>query len=319
MATVDSLIERIIAIGDLKAAQAEAYGGQAVNDAQGTIVIEPQVPSSAPSVSEPSVYLPYKASGIDMTVFDSKHQEIIEDLSDRFANFLIEYFPIDADLTAAVEDWLLRAVNGGTGINAVVEGQIWNRARDRIMSDSRTAMDDAIAAFAARGFPLPPGAANASVAAIISKRSTDTAAISRDAAIKAFETEIENVRFAVKTAIDYRVAAVQAAGDFIRALAIAPQIASALSTQSADAQARLISAATGLFNARINKAELIQKNNIVVAATKMQAKVESAQLNKGYVDTRARVAADVVQSLGQQASAALNAASVNVSKSVSAD
>ena len=317
MATVDSLIERIIAIGDLKAAQAEAYGGQAVNDAQGNVVIEAMVPSSAPSVAEPSVYVPYRASGIDLTVFDSKHRELIEDFSDRFADFLVEYFPRNDALIAAVDGWLLRAVNGGTGINAVVEGQIWNRARDRIMTDSRTAMDDAIAAFAARGFPLPPGAANASIAAIQRKQSTDTAAISRDAAIKAFDTEIENVRFAVKTAIDYRVAAVQAAGDFIRALAFAPQIASALSTQSADAQARLIGAATGLYNARINEAEMIQRNNIAIASTRMQAKVESAQLNKGYVDTRARVAADVVQSLGQQASAALNAASVNVSKSTS--
>ena len=318
MATVEEIINRSIALGDSKSAQAEAYGGQAVTLATGSVVINPAKITNTPKVKEPIVYIPSRAAGVDFTIFDAKYQQIIDDLSYKFASFLTEYFPLNAGLMNAVEDWLEKAItSGGTGINATVEQRIWQRSRDRITADASAAIDEAMALWASRGFPLPPGAANSSVAAIQRKRSAEVAAVSRDAAIKAFETEIENVRFAVTTAIEYRTKAVSAAGDFIRALAVAPSIASQLSTNAAGAQERLISAAASLYNARINEAEMIQRYNITQSDMTLKSLVDSATLNRQYVEVKSKAAADVAQSLGMQASAALNAVNATVQKIVS--
>lgn len=306
MPAVENIINYAMAQANLKAAQSEAYMGQAVNAATGGATIAFTQPRT-PNVQEPNVAIPSRAVGIDQALWDSTYSRIIDDLSDKFAQFFIEFFPVDPDLMAAVEEWLRKAVtDGGSGINATVEGRIWQRDRDRISAEAASATDEALAAWAARGFPLPPGAANATVQAIAAKRATDTAAVSRDAAIKAFDTEIENVRFAVNAAIDYRRSAIAAAGDYIRALALGPQLATQMATAASDAQARLISAASGFFNARINAAEMAQRGDLAFMSETVRAQIELARNRKEYVEMRVDAATAAAQSLGQQAAASLN-------------
>lgn len=305
MATIDVIINNAQAMANLKAAQSEAYGGQAYNSATGNFLITAGKLGGV-DVDEPNVAIPSRASGIDTAVFNSMYGQIINDLSDRYADWLIRYFPFNAALMNAVEAKLLAMVNGGTGINAGVEAQIWQRDRDRISAEAATATDEAVAIWASKGFALPPGAANASIAAIQRKRAADVAAVSRDAAIKAFEAELENVKFAITTAIDYRTKVLNAAGDYIRALAVAPNIASDMSTQSADAQARLISAAASYYNARISAAELAQKNDMFDLDQEMRAAIASQDGAIKMVENRVRAAVSVMESLGHQAAAALN-------------
>lgn len=306
MAVVGTIINHAIGVANLKAAQSEAYGGQAFLAAAGGHQYSFKTPDKE-SAKEPSVYVPNRASGLDQALWNSTYDRIIDDLSDKFANFFVEFFPIDAALMQAVEDWLTKAITqGGTGINSTVEARIWQRDRDRISAEAAAATDEALAAWAARGFPLPPGAANATVQAIAAKRATDVAAVSRDAAIKAFETEIENVRFAITSAIDYRKSALAAAGDYLRALALGPQLATQLATSSSDAQARLISAATGLYNARISAAELAQRRGIAIMDAELRQTIAAGDNKVRYTDMKVRAALETMQSLGQQAAAALN-------------
>lgn len=317
MATVDQIIDRSIALGDLKAAQSEAYGGQAVNAATGHgDVFAPSI-ENTPNIREPSVIIPSRATGVDSALFDSTYDRIMGDFTDKYADFIVRYFPLNPALMAAVESWLQSAIAGGTGINANVERGIWQRDRDRITNEFQTATDEAVSSWAARGFPLPPGAAVASVQDIARKRSAAIAAASRDAAVKAFETEIENVRFAITTAIDYRSKAITAAGDYIRALALGPQLATQLATEASGAQARLISAAAGFFNARISAAQLAQQKNIAEADMEMRAAIQSDEGRVKYVQIKSNAALGVAQSLGTQAAAALNAVNATVQKIVS--
>lgn len=305
--SVQQIIDNALAVANLKAAQAEAYSGQAYLSATGTTNIKAGKIGEE-RVREPNVYIPSRASGLDTTVFNSMYNQIINDLADKYADWLTRYFPFNAQLMQAAEDWLTKAIrDGGTGINATVEARIWQRDRDRISTEAASAMDEATATWASKGYPLPPGAANASLQEIQRKRSADVAAVSRDAAIKAFETEVENIKFAITTAIDYRTKVLNAAGDYIRALAVAPNIASSLATQSADAQARLISAASGYYNSRINAAELAQKRNIFNADMDMKAILESQDNAIKLVGLRVQAATAAAESLGKQAAAALNA------------
>lgn len=132
------------------------------------------------------------------------------------------------------------------------------------------------------------------------------AAVSRDAAIKAFDTEIENVRFAITSAIDYRKSALSAAGDYLRALALGPQLATQLATSASDAQARLISAASGFYNSRINAAELAQRRNIAIMDAELRQTIAAGDNKVKYTDMKVNAALETMRSLGQQAAAALN-------------
>jgi hypothetical protein len=235
------------------------------------------------------------------------YQQIIEDLAGRFRSFLSEFFPDDEELMPVVEAWLKRAIEqGGTGINVNVERQIWQRDRDRLSVEAATASEQAVSQWAARGYPLPPGAAAAAITTIAMRRTEQVAAASRDAAIKAFETEIENIRFAIAQAIDYRTRAIAAAADYIKALAAAPEIASRMSTQAGDAQAKLISAVAGYYNARTNAAELVTKVDIYNADAQIRAALANQDTDAKYTGLRVDAAVAAANSIGQQAAAALN-------------
>jgi hypothetical protein len=306
MALVQTIIDNALLTAQSKSNLADAYTGQALSLANNRAAITAQN-VRAPSVREPSVSIPSRTSGFDSAVFNSMYGKIINDLSDKFAGFFTKFFPIRETLMPEVEAWLERAVkNGGTGINPAIERAIWQRDRDRIQSEAGSATEAAMNVFAARGFPLPPGALNGTVIAIQRKQSADLAAVSRDAAIKAFETEIENVRFAVSQAIEYRTRAIAAAGDYIKALAVAPNIASGLSTQSADAQARLISAASSFYNARINAADQRVRSELANAENNLKAQINTAQIEADYSRQRVQAAVSAAESAGQQAAAALN-------------
>lgn len=313
MPLAEDILNRAIDLGNEKSEKAEELVDDAITASFGSSGVNVLPTPATPTVIEPPVVIPTTASGVDFALFNSTYQQIIDDLSDKFAEFFVEYFPVDAALLNGVTDWLRRAiVDGGTGVNAAVEAQIWQRSRDRFTAEGNAAADAAVATWAARGYPLPPGAAVGAVLDIQRKRSVEIADQSREIAINAFKTEIENVRFAVKTAIDYRVAAVSAAGDYIRAMALGPQLATQLATAASDAQARLISAASQYYNARISVAQLAQARNLAITDFNLSAATTTSQNAHNYTRLRADTAMAGAQQLGQQASAALNAVSTTV-------
>ncbi len=307
-ATVEDILDRAIAVGNAKAERAEQLGNDAITASIGASWVNPVPTPNTPAVVEPNVHIPATAAGVDAALFNSTYQQIITDLSDKYAEFLTEFFPINGGLMAGVEAWLTQAITvGSTGVNATVEAQIWQRDRDRISEEAASASDEAVNAWAARGFPLPPGAVAATLQEISRRRSAALNAQSRDVAINAFRVEIENVRFAITTAVSYRSQAVQAAGDYIRAMALGPQLATELATAAAGAQAQLISSASSYYNARINVAQLAQQRNLAITDFNLRAAITSSQNAVNYSQLRASTASAVASSLGQQASAALNA------------
>lgn len=303
------ILDRAIAVGNEKASASSELIDDAITASFGASGVNVLPTADTPKVIEPNVNIPANASGLDVALFDSTYKRIIEDLSTKYAQFLNEFFPIDTDLMAKAERWLSNAIDGGTGVNAAVEAQIWQRDRDRITVEAASASEEAVAAWAARGYPLVPGAAVASVMEIQRKRSADINNQSREIAINMFKTEIENVRFAVKTAIDYRQQAVQAAGDYIRAMALGPQLATQLATAASDAQARLISAASTFYNARINVAQLAQQKNLTITEYNLRAALQESSNTVNYSQLRATTALGGAQAFSQQAAAALNSVS----------
>lgn len=239
-------------------------------------------------------------------IYDTKRREMETLVASSFSGFLSTYLPISPSLQYAL-DWLGRAINvGGSGINAAVEAALWQRDRGRILADSERAADEAMATWANRGFPLPPGALTNQVNQINLDAGRKLAESSRTAAIESFKAELENVRFAVKEAIDYRTAAINAAGDYIKTMMLGPQTAMQLATGLANLKNDLARTLVSFYTAQNTAAEIPVR--LAIAQGELSARVGQANLEaeKGSVDAKVRAGIAGAQMAASQASAGIN-------------
>ena len=306
-ALVEQIINQALATAAEKSDLATAFANQAVTASGGFSSFAPQQVVFSPSNVEPPVNIPMNAAGVDGALYGSTYDQIIADLSNKFAGFFSEYFPSECDYLTRAQTQLCEILDGGSGIPAHVENQIWQRDRSRVLEDVSRARDDVLATFAARGFPLPPGAAAHTMRLAEVDANNKIAQQSRDVAIKHVEILIENIKFAVQQALDYRVKGIQAAGDYIKTLALGPEIAMKLATSAAGAQAQLISAASQYYRNRIAVEELrldVAKFN---ADARNEAGINDVREFSQRLKARADTLSAAARAAGDQAAAALNA------------
>lgn len=106
-----------------------------------------------------------------------------------------------SDLLDGYRGVLLAWVQGqSTGLEPQVEEAMWNRARDREAALYGSALNQIAKDYAARGFPIPPGAAVALAHQAIQKAREGSSSINRDIAIKQAELEQQNRQFALSEA-----------------------------------------------------------------------------------------------------------------------
>jgi len=267
----------------------------------------PQIPSAlVPTLPQISTPL---SSAEAQALFTQNAAQIKGELVQGFSTFLSQYFGEMPEFSAA-RDWLTRALTtGGTGLNATVEAQIYERERTRIFNEASRDEGEVLSDWAAKRFPLPPGAAAAQIMRIRKGASEKLAAAAREVAVQKMQSELENVRLAVSQAVNLRLSAINAAGDYIRTLATASQTGVNLATALVDAQARIASTLTSFYQAQVAAAEL----PVRVATTNAELVQRTNEANqRASIDSlNQRVSATVAaaQSLGTQAAAALNALS----------
>ena len=277
--------------------------------------------ASAPTVEEPAVAIPSTASTADvMSVFDSKYLELVALLSDKFVSFRSTYFPDEQNAYGAAEDWLQAAVNNPeVGLPATVASQIWGDDQARILQDTVRAADAVVQSFAARRFPLPPGAAASAVMQIQQKAQDELAESSRKVAMMS----VEQMRFVVTNLLALRQQAMGAAIDYIKALASGPEMASRLIGIGYDAQSKLISAASQFYNARTSAAELKLKANMHNADLSQEASKANLQSELTLIEDKLKALLAEAQMLAQTATSLFNnlhaSTSVSASLSESAD
>ena len=306
-ALVESIINQALSTAAEKSALATGYANQAVTASRGFASFSPQQVVFSPTNVEPPVNIPKNAAGVDGALYGSTYDQIITDLSGKFAGFFSEYFPNECDYLQEAQAKLCDMLDGGTGIPAHVESQIWQRDRTRVLEDVGRARDDVLATFASRGFPLPPGAAAHTMRLAEVDANNKIAQQSRDVAIKHVEILIENIKFAIQQVLDYRIKGIQAAGDYIRVLALGPEIAMKLATSAAGAQAQLISAASQYYRNRIAVEEL----KLDVAKFNADARNEAGMNDVREFSNRLRARVETLsaaaRAMGDQGASALNA------------
>lgn len=260
--------------------------------------------ADAPTITEPAVDIPASQSATDvMSLFDTKYLELVALLSDKFTAFRTTYFPDESATYGAAEDWLQAAIaNPDSALPPTVAAQIITDDKDRILADAARASDTVLAQFAARRFPLPPGAAAAAMLEIQNKAQDEIAATGR----KVVMASIEQMRFAIQQAVALRQSAMDSAIKYISALASGPEMASRLVGIGYDAQSKLISAASQFYNSRIAAAETVAKVQQFNVSTGLEAASKNQAAELALIEDRLKALLTECQALAQMATALFN-------------
>ena len=259
---------------------------------------------ATPTVTEPAVTIPATQSAIDvMDLFDDKYAELVTLLADKFTTFKAAHFPDDSAAYTAAEDWIQAAMaNPDAGLPPALVTQILDDDRGRILLEAARASDTALATFATRRFPLPPGAAAGAVLQIQQKALDETADSSRKVMLLA----VEQVKYAVDKAINLRQLAMGSAIDYVKAIASAPEMASRLVGVGYDAQSKLISAASSFYGARIDAARLTSGIGQFNATTALQVSERNQSADLKLIEDRLRALLAETEVLGRMAASLFN-------------
>lgn len=251
----------------------------------------PPLPPTIPTLD------PNEAEALYYSIYNQLHASI----ADGLTYFMATYFPDTGYFDDALA-WIDSAIKtGGSGIRPAVEQQLWERGRARILGDSQRAEAEAMSTWADRRFPMPPGALVDQVNQIRLDAGRKLAETNRDIAVKSFDAELENVRFAVKSAVDVRTSALAAAGDYIKTIMLGPQTAASMASTLTEAQARAAQTLTQMYSAQVAAAEPFVRLSLGTAD--IQARVGEANLrsDSSALDARVRAAMGYAEMLGTQA------------------
>lgn len=318
---VDDIFNQAWAYGTQKAAESNDYLDQAVTATGEAPTITPATTGFTPAIIEPQVNIPAQAEGASIAKFNELASTVMTELSNKFAGYIATYFPDDSAYLTETEAWLYKTINeGGTGIPEKVQNQIWERSRSQILREADRAIDETISTWAARRFPMPPGAATHQVLMINQAAAEKIAESSRAQAIKNADIEIENIRFAVQQSILLYNSATQAAMDYIKSLSIGYTSSMQVVPSITDSQSKLIGAASEYYRARISVEDLKLRASLSNAEFAQQAELKNKDYRMEKARLRVDAATEAAKSLGVQAASALNSlhASAGLSQSQSA-
>lgn len=244
-------------------------------------------------------------------MFDDANATIGNQIQTAFSSFFATYFP-DAGYFNSALAWLERALTtGGTGINTAVEQQIWERGRSRILGDSARAEDEAMSAWANRGFPLPPGALAYQIHQINLDAGRKLAEQSRDISIESFRAELENTRLAIDKAITLRISSLAAAGDYIKTIILGPQTAMQLTTGLAGLRTDLARSMVAMYTAETAALDPRIRLSIADADLKMRGEEANLRSRSAAIDARVRAAMQGADQVAHVAAASLNGISAS--------
>ena len=256
-----------------------------------------------PTVIEPVVDIPATQSADDIYAdFAAEYAKLIQELSGQFTSFLTTYCPNDATVYSAAEAWIQSAIANDSGLPSSVAAQILTDDKDRILADADRASETILATFAARRFPLPPGAAAAAISEVVIKAQNEIAASSR----KLIIASVEQHRWVIEKAVGLRQLAMGSATEFIKALASGPDIASRLVNVGYDAQSKLISSVSQLLNSRTAVEELKAKVGQFNEQLALQAGEKNQAADMSMIENRLKALLTECQALAQMVTSLFN-------------
>ncbi len=141
--------------------------------------------------------------------------------------------------TALAADLLTKVNNGGTGLNATVEGNIWNRDVERLQQVLNDNIDDTINRFAERGFTLPPGVIAAEVQELQINHTNERSQQSRSVSIEQAKIADVNTRAFLEMGLTWEGLLINHANN--------------IANRALDAEKSVVEFSIALFNSKIAK------------------------------------------------------------------
>ena len=140
---------------------------------------------------------------------------------------------------------------------------------------------------------------------------------SRDIAIKSFETEVENVRFAVKTVADQFSQAISSVGEYVKTVMMGPQVASQLASNITNLKNDAARTLVSLYQAQNSALEPFIRLSITDAELKSKAEESNMRSQLETAQLRANAALAQIKMVGDAAAASLNGIGAGVSNGMS--
>lgn len=309
-ATVNTLISNALTIAQQKSEAAQGFTEDAQSAVDEAMFELEGAPTFGGGPTAPVLDKPITEDGSTLykSEYDSKAGELTGQLAGIFSGFLDDYFPPLGFCLSSVETWICNTLNnGGTGIPAAVEAQIWQRGRDKEALEAARLEDEALTSFAARGFTLPPGALAHRLLVVQQDAANKNSSFGRDVAIKQIEIEIENIRFAITTAVNARLACINAAIEYWKAYLLPHDIAARRANAIIDAKTNFSNALAAWFNSQVGlyNADVNMAGHFWNAAN--SAYMARAKALEAFGMSKAKVAADGAQAQSAIAAAAMSA------------
>jgi hypothetical protein len=257
--------------------------------------------ATSATIVEPTVTISDVPASTAYADFEAQYTELVTVQGTKLASFLTAYFPDDTALYGAAEDWIQAAIANG-GIPTTIQSQMLADDKDRITADASRASDAALATFAARRFPLPPGQAASAVMQIQQKAQEEIAASSRKISL----VSIEQMRFNIEKAINCRQMAMSSVLDYVKTIMQAPEVSSRLVGVGYDAQSKMIGAAASFLNARADVAKVANQVSQFNASSKLEADTKNQAASLGLIIENLKTYIVEAQQAGQQATAMYN-------------
>lgn len=143
---------------------------------------------------------------------EAAHDKTVERILAIYNEFLPEGGLLDE---GPLKGLLLDQLNG-TGIDPSTEAARISKTRNQIISEGQAAQREAMASFAARRFPMPPGAMVAALHAAQIGMQTRIAGLSDTLVAERAQVEAQHRRDVFELLVQLRLAVIQAAGDLMQ-------------------------------------------------------------------------------------------------------
>lgn len=256
-----------------------------------------------PSVTAPNVTIPASVDTASILAnFSSETNALVTLLSDKFVALRNTYFPNEMSAYTAAETWLRDAIANPSGLPDAVATAIWGGDKARILADATRNQNEIVATFAARGFPLPPGAAASAVMQVGVKAQEEVAESSRRVAILSVELQ----KFSVEKLLGLRGMAMDAAIKYVTAFVNAPETAAKVVGVGYDAQSKLISAASDFYRADTAAQEMVSNVQRFNSTKALDAAVKNQQAHLSIIDDKVKALLAELENIGRMTTSMVN-------------
>lgn len=245
-------------------------------------------------------------------------QQVQDMVTDRTLEMFDRFMPNGALLDEGDLKDLLMGELGGTGIDPAVDDAIWARDRNRIMADGLRAQQELMATFAARRFPIPPGALVNAVNLAQQNTQDKIAEASATIVAKRADQEVAHRQFILERLTQLRVSVISAAGDLLRTIVgmVDQSTGNVLKVEDYNIQVHNLRKS---YLDAINQQYMLTRDKTAVARSDAQHENSEAIYKNAVnaVEKMIQAFTDEAKALSTQAAAILNALHGSVSTSAS--